>query len=242
MRTSPDQNRTAFTLTEVLVVIAIIGILAALLLPTLSRAKRKSQRVTCASNLHQIDVALRMYADDNKDVLPFVGPQSSEGDGVWQRFRPLVQNYLGIQSPATSKDKIFVCPADTFCVGFNDLGPIRGGGPAHERHTGTNFTSYLFNGFNTAINPPAPGIAGTHLATIPNPARTVLVAEGPAFVGFSWHEPHQELLFCDALNEVGYVDGHVGFVKIYWKGPSSRFGSACYYDPPPGYAYTWNGK
>ena len=239
MRTSPDQ--TAFTLTELLVVIAVMGILAALLLPSLARAKRKSQQVSCTSNLHQIDLALRMYADDNKDVLPFIGPRSPEGDAVWQRFRPLVQNYLGIQSRASSQDKIFACPADRFCIGFDDHGPIRGG-PAHEDHTGTNFTSYLFNGFNTALLPPAPGIAGAPMGAIPNPARTVLVAEGPAFVGFSWHEPHQELLFCDALNEVGYVDGHVSFVKIYWKGPSTKAGAACYYDPPPGYAYTWSGK
>lgn len=106
----------------------------------------------------------------------------------------------------------------------------------------TNFPSYIFNGFNTKTNPPAPGIAGIRMATLKSPAQTVFVAEGPAFVGFPWHKPHKELLFRAALNEVGYVDGHVSFVKIFWNGSSAETGSTCYSDPPQGYAYRWSGK
>jgi prepilin-type N-terminal cleavage/methylation domain-containing protein len=229
-----------FTLLELLVVIAIVSILVALSLPAISRAKGKSQRTRCESNIHQIDLAIRMYAEDNKDVLPFVGPQSPQGDGVWEAFRPIVQRYMGLQLPASSKDKIFVCPADTFGVGFGPSGPFRGT-PAYES-TGTNFTSYLFNGYNTKTNPQAPGIAGRKLASLQNATRTVLVAEAPAFVGFSWHVPHKSLLFSDALNEVGYVDGHVSFVKIFWNGSLAETGSTYYYDPPEGYEYTWSGK
>jgi prepilin-type N-terminal cleavage/methylation domain-containing protein len=63
--------RGGFTLIELLVVIAIIAILAALLLPALSRAKLKTQGVQCMSNHKQLLLAWRMYIDDNEDKLPF---------------------------------------------------------------------------------------------------------------------------------------------------------------------------
>jgi len=59
----------AFTLVEVLIVIAIIAILASLLLPALSRSKAKAQGISCLNNLHQLSLAWQLYADDNADLL-----------------------------------------------------------------------------------------------------------------------------------------------------------------------------
>lgn len=59
-----------FTLIELLVVIAIIAILAAMLLPALARAKQRSQRASCVSNLKQIGLAFSLYLDDHHDRFP----------------------------------------------------------------------------------------------------------------------------------------------------------------------------
>jgi len=61
---TPKRLLRAFTLIELVVVTAIIAILAGMFLPVLPKAKGKARQVKCSSNLRQINLALRMYADD----------------------------------------------------------------------------------------------------------------------------------------------------------------------------------
>jgi prepilin-type N-terminal cleavage/methylation domain-containing protein/prepilin-type processing-associated H-X9-DG protein len=66
-----NSPRAAFTLVEMLVVIAVIGILAALLLPALAKAKAKGGAVNCSNNVRQLNLAWLMYAHEQRDRLPY---------------------------------------------------------------------------------------------------------------------------------------------------------------------------
>jgi prepilin-type N-terminal cleavage/methylation domain-containing protein len=69
-RATVGGTRDGFTLIELLTVIAIIGILAAILIPTVGAVRRSAYKAQCASNLHQIGSAINLFRNDNKGLLP----------------------------------------------------------------------------------------------------------------------------------------------------------------------------
>jgi len=113
--------RHAFTLIELLVVIAIIAILAAMLLPSLAKAKGKGLQARCYSNERQLGLSFQMYTQDNGDRFPYhngwaaVGGQrpavpytgnyaNTYGGDQWDTNRPL--------NVYAQNKQVFHCPAD----------------------------------------------------------------------------------------------------------------------------------
>ena len=113
-------TQPGFTLIELLVVIAVIGILAALLLSALAAAKQRAWTANCNSNLHQIGLGMKMYADDYNGRFP-----ESGGTIAWDQKDDVTQNYSWLQQifPFVRNTNVYHCPAN-FQLPANDQSPF----------------------------------------------------------------------------------------------------------------------
>jgi prepilin-type N-terminal cleavage/methylation domain-containing protein/prepilin-type processing-associated H-X9-DG protein len=114
----------AFTLVELMVVVAIIGILAALLMPVLSHAKTHAQGTSCMNNLKQLTVGWSIYADDNKGkLMENVSRPYSWIDGGYLTWGPdsintntqvLTDPKVAAMANYVKSAKVYKCPSDHY--------------------------------------------------------------------------------------------------------------------------------
>ncbi len=120
IESSPQSQaqQLAFTLIELLVVVAIIGILAGLLLPAVTRAKDKSRDILCISNLKQLGIAVRLYADEHNGTLPDAEPlptMPQNATNARPRLADMLAPYLGYGTNTNTfpqSTTVLRCPKD----------------------------------------------------------------------------------------------------------------------------------
>ena len=226
----------AFTLVEMLVVVAIIGILVSLMMPSLHKAIEESRRISCASQFRQINLAFHSYAGDYGGVLPAISNDASNwpvGPYPWpSQWFMMLGPYAGGQwrsgvRPAARGKSIFTCPSAEAGVNaraFDDRVIL---GIAMSLYLGPAALSF---------SPPYPSYANLlkdypKVALITNPSRKILVADGWRYeLGSYWGmtnigDPNDYWCFYRIRHNGGYnilfVDGSIKYAsegEVYERG------------------------
>jgi prepilin-type N-terminal cleavage/methylation domain-containing protein/prepilin-type processing-associated H-X9-DG protein len=195
---SPRQKGRAFTLVELLTVIAIISILAAMLMPALSSAMARAKRIWCENNLRQIGMGFHLFLHDHNSKCPMAVPMS---DGGAQEF---VQNGYAVpgafyfsyrQFQVLSNElvmpAILVCKADTLRA------------PATNFPTLLNNNLSYFVGVDADFSQPDSILAGDrNIGCNPSPSPTIIRTTSGA--SFYWTSEMHTF-----KGNVLYADSHV---------------------------------
>jgi prepilin-type N-terminal cleavage/methylation domain-containing protein/prepilin-type processing-associated H-X9-DG protein len=211
------RNRTekaGFTLIELLIVIAIIGILAAILFPVFARARENARRASCQSNLKQLGLGLLQYTQDYDERLPI----GHNGGPAWS----------GSLYPYVKSTQVFTCPSDSTkpaggrtVISYSysvTAARLDGWGAAGAlvKFTEPPKTVLLFESSNTTTDVAAdeaaqcasgyPSTAGTGMSG----SSGLVTCTGAATVAFN---PHYS---------TGYLAGRVPTATAVWDGPDGR--------------------
>lgn len=215
-----------FTLVELLVVVAVIAVLAALGLPALASFLESGRRVQCQSRLANLGRGILLYAHDQEMRLPSA-PASRMS---WNPFISSTYTYagdilpyIGLSPETAGTDRnTFRCPSRKY-------EPLSG---SFQR------SHYAFNGANEMGGPVQwpKGLAGIRLHAINDPSRTVLIAEAAVATPFSNHPYKGMIRKPESKCWLFFVDGHTAFLPIHDPGDASTLMT----DPPASYGYKWS--
>jgi len=220
-----DRPVKGFTLTDLLVIVALLSVLGAIVIGGLSTSRERSRQSVCSSNLQKINRGVLSFCADNSQTLPTI--PTGDTRPLWWWYKEQVKRYAGLTGEASKSDTVFACPSDR---GYSDPAPF------HDNPR-FDYSSYVYNGVTL---PGIPGIAGLPLTAIQHPQKTLLVMEWTAHAPLSWHRSftgkENSPFYNDAQSVVGFVDGHVSFSKIYYDG----YNAAYTRDPIDGYDYQFS--
>ncbi|HEY3857647.1 MAG TPA: prepilin-type N-terminal cleavage/methylation domain-containing protein [Verrucomicrobiae bacterium] len=223
---------TGFTLIELLVVIAIIAILAAMLLPSLSKAKVSAQSTACENNLKQLDLAWTIYAGDNQNRMPGNWPAEATSwiDGaIGDVSTPAgVTNPLpitkGLLFPYCPNIAVYKCPGNVSGSGI-ESGPLRNVSPIRN---------YSIEGRMGAGHPPATADDTTYILTAAFPLYDKVTE-------VMWPSPTMAITFVDeSINTID--DGYfaVQAATTEWQNsPTGRHNRGAPFGFADGHAEFW---
>ena len=200
------QNRRWFTLIELLVVIAIIAILAAMLLPALSKAKAKAKQANCVGNQKQIGTSIFLYVDDYDDCYPQATTRCAPPPN--DPFNNCVPAKL---YPYVNEVGVFDCPSRTY-ANPSCRGSISHHGINDAMDAGYLPTDFkLGYGFNEGIV-----ARGTPMTHFREPSRTVAYADTVGYIiywgGYTGNRARFDPRHNNGSN-IGFVDGHVAWAR-----------------------------
>jgi len=191
--------RRAFTLIELLVVISIIAVLAAMLLPALSRAMDAGKTTRCRSNLRQIGVACQMYNEDNNNHLPSA---YMLGRSYYRRLKDTncLARYFQTYLPTNS---VWLCPSGNPAINTNNINYAWTLNSDVVSETGSQIA------FNNATTTAA--LWDNYCFPQPSDFNQIEPTTGPSFATpDGWYCPHSGKKLVNTL----YLDDHVSSGRV----------------------------
>ncbi len=164
---SSTSSGRAFTLLELIVVMAIITILAAMLIPSISGARESARSASCMSNLKQIGVAMQIYVSENAGYYPWSGVAAPVA-GLPDQWDYAISPYLG--GSITVRPTVFLCPSRTMKTHGNNIS-------TYSIHQGICPNVATWSGNTPATFTPAALTTLTKASTMWRGSETILVGD-----------------------------------------------------------------